>query len=202
MQLYVMRHGETDWNINFRLQGRSDIPLNENGRDMAMKASEGMKDIPFTKIYTSPLVRAYETARIIRRDRDIPIITDERIIEISFGENEGKLYDKNHPELFPDLAKFFREPDIYVPADGGETIDALKERTKNFIDFIADTYDNTDEVILVTTHGAAIRGIMSYIKNTSVRDFWKGGVQSNCGVTIMETQGHSLKIISENVTYP
>lgn len=201
MKMYIMRHGETDWNKVFRLQGRSDIPLNETGRRMAENAAKGLRDVPFTRIYSSPLIRAYETASIVRGDRDIPIITDERIIEISFGANEGQKYDKTKPGDYPELAKFFREPDIYVPAEGGEAISELNARTADFIRFLADTYGNSDELILVTTHGAAIRGILSYVKGTAIRDFWKGGVQSNCGVTIMEVIDGSINIVSENVTF-
>ena len=68
-------------------------------------------------------------------------------------------------------------------------------------EYIAKTYGATDDNILVTTHGATIRGIMSYIKGTSLRDFWRGGVQSNCGVTIIEITDESITIISENITF-
>lgn len=201
MYLYVIRHGETEWNRLLKLQGRTDIPLNDNGIKMAHKTSEGLKDVNFTKIYSSPLSRAVTTANIIKRDRNIPVITDERIIEIGFGVNEGCEYDKNKPDKYPELAKFFREPDVYIPAEGGESIEHLKKRTADFLEYIMETYGETDEVILLSGHGAVIRGIMSYVKGTSVKDFWRGGVQSNCGVTILEIRNNSIDILSENVTY-
>lgn len=89
MKLYIIRHGETDWNVKRRFQGRADIPLNEEGRRLARITSEALKETAFTKIYTSPLKRAYETAMIIKGDRDIPVIEEPRIIEIGFGEYEG-----------------------------------------------------------------------------------------------------------------
>lgn len=201
MYMYIIRHGETEWNRLFRLQGRTDIPLNDNGREMARMASEGLKNVNFTKIYTSPLCRANETAMIIKRDRDIPVIIDERLAEISFGINEGREYDKRYPDKYPELAKFFREPDIYVPADGGESIEELKSRTAEFVKDLTDTYGESDEVILVSVHGAVIRGIMSYVKGTPLKDFWRGGVQSNCGVTILEVSNGNISILSENLTY-
>ena len=89
MKLYMIRHGETDWNVAKRFQGRSDIPLNEEGRRLARVTSEALRETHFTRIYTSPLKRAYETAMIIKRDRNIPVINEPRIIEISLENMKG-----------------------------------------------------------------------------------------------------------------
>lgn len=89
MKLYIVRHGETDWNKARRVQGFSDIPLNEYGRHLARETAEGMKDIPFDLAYTSPLVRARETAEIILAGREIPLIESNGIKEMGFGEYEG-----------------------------------------------------------------------------------------------------------------
>ena len=74
MIIYIIRHGETDWNVLRKFQGRTDIPLNENGRQVAAWTKEGLKDVAFDLVYTSPLRRAKETAQIIVGDRQIPII--------------------------------------------------------------------------------------------------------------------------------
>ena len=83
MIIYIIRHGETDWNVLRKFQGRTDIPLNENGRQVAEWTREGLKEIDFDIVYTSPLRRAKETAQIIVGDRQIPIIEEERIIEMA-----------------------------------------------------------------------------------------------------------------------
>ena len=109
MKIYMMRHGETDWNIIKRLQGRSDIPLNEEGRRLARVTAEALADIPFTRIYTSPLLRAKETAMIIKGNRDIPVIEEERIQEISFGVYEGLICaEDNYTIPDPDFINFFK----------------------------------------------------------------------------------------------
>ena len=87
--LYIMRHGKTDWNALHKLQGRTDIPLNEEGRLMALKAHEEYKSWNIDVCYCSPLIRAVETAQIVLKNRGIPIITDERLVEMSFGDYEG-----------------------------------------------------------------------------------------------------------------
>lgn len=86
MKLYLVRHGETDWNKVKKIQGQVDIPLNQFGKRLAEETAEGLRDIPFDLCISSPLSRAHETARIILYGKDIPIIKDARIEEMAFGE--------------------------------------------------------------------------------------------------------------------
>ena len=90
MKLYIIRHGETSWNVQRRLQGASDTDLNENGITLAKRTGEALKEIPFDLCFTSPLKRAKMTAELILAGRDISIYDDERLREISFGEWEGR----------------------------------------------------------------------------------------------------------------
>ena len=85
MKLYIIRHGETEWNVQKRLQGVSDTNLNEKGIEMAKQTAEALKEIPFACCFTSPLKRAKDTAMYILRDRQVPVYEDARIREISFG---------------------------------------------------------------------------------------------------------------------
>ena len=85
MRLYIIRHGETDWNTAGRLQGQADTQLNEKGIRLAQITAEGMKTIPFDLCITSPLKRARQTAEIILSGRPVPIWEDDRIREIGFG---------------------------------------------------------------------------------------------------------------------
>ena len=87
--LYIMRHGKTDWNAKHKLQGRTDIPLNEEGIQMAEQAKEKYKDVNFDICYCSPLVRAKQTAEIVLEGRNIPIVYDDRLMEMCFGVYEG-----------------------------------------------------------------------------------------------------------------
>lgn len=202
MKLYIIRHGETDWNIKRRFQGRSDIPLNDEGRRLAQVTSEALKEIPFTKIYTSPLKRAYETAVIMKRDRDIPVIEEPRIIEISFGEYEGLCCAKDNFNIpDPEFMNFFDKPEAYKPPKGAEGIDELKTRTADFLQEIVHNKNMENDTILVSTHGAALRGLLSYINHIGIEDFWKGGVHKNCAVTIVDVNDGQTVIIEEGKTY-
>ena len=96
MDIYFLRHGETKWNTLGRIQGQKNTKLSEKGIEQAKLTAEGMKDIPFDAIYSSPLERAYLTARIVRGERDIPIKLDERLKEIGFGADEGRYLSLIH----------------------------------------------------------------------------------------------------------
>ena len=156
MELYIIRHGETDWNKEKRLQGRSDTELNAYGIELAQITAEALKDINFDCIYSSPLKRAYKTAEIIRRHREIEIKTDERLKEISFGVMEG-VPMKERPESFQ---KFFTDPANYVAPNGGESYEELVARTKDFIEDVVVTNSKTMERMLIVAHGALNKALM------------------------------------------
>lgn len=202
MKIYVLRHGETSWNRQHLLQGRSDIELNENGRKLAKETAEGMADIPFDLVFTSPLKRAKETAEIVLNDRKIPMIEDERIVEISFGEDEGKTWRKTDTfEGNPNMYNFFDHPELYQPAKDGETLQQLAVRTADFMKDICSRPELQDKTVLVSTHGAAARGILNSICEWKLSDFWGEGVAPNCGVAIIESRaGHSV-LLEQNKTY-
>ena len=135
LKVYLLRHGLTDWNKLRRVQGSSDIPLNEEGRRVARLTAEGMRDMPIDLVYSSPLKRARETAEIICAGRDVPIVFDERIREIGFGEFEGVTW----PEIYENeecagFRKFFFDPDNYVPERGAESIEKVIARGKSFLE--------------------------------------------------------------------
>ena len=202
MKLYIIRHGETEWNVKRRFQGRSDIPLNEEGRRLARITSDALKDVPFTRIYTSPLKRAYETAMIIKGERDIPVMVEPRIIEIGFGEYEGLCCGKENYNIpVPEFMNFFDKPEAYRPPRGAEGIEELKERTADFLQEIVHNKDMEQDTILVSTHGAALRGLLSDINHIDICDFWKGGVHKNCAVTTVDVRDGRAVIIEEGKTY-
>ena len=84
MKLYLIRHGETDWNKERKLQGKSDIELNTFGRTLARKTAKHLRDLSFDLAITSPLKRAKETAEILLEGREIPLLEDERLAEMGF----------------------------------------------------------------------------------------------------------------------
>ena len=199
MKLYLIRHGETDWNIVKRLQGATDIPLNENGEALARETAEGLKEIPFDMVFTSPLKRAYRTAEIVKGNREIPLIIEERIREICFGDYEG-LVSKSEGYSIPDpdFKFFFTKTDCYKTPPNGEPIESLLERTNEFLEELKKRKDLKDKTILVSTHGAAVRALLSNIEHCDIAHFWGKGVHKNCGVSCVELVDDEYQILWEN----
>ena len=93
---FVLRHGQTDWNVGLRLQGSTDIPLNDTGRNQARRAAEVLSDQGLTRIIASPLSRALETATIVGERLGLTPVIDDRLIERNFGLFEGMTIDEVH----------------------------------------------------------------------------------------------------------
>lgn len=187
MTLYLIRHGETDWNCQKLLQGSRDIPLNERGITLAVQTAEGMQraGLRFDRVYSSPLSRALETARILCPGQEIR--TDPRLREISFGAYEGT--------VCPDLSA------LPLPPPGGERIEDLQARVMACLGDIAAEPANGGKRILVSTHGAVIRGVVMAIKNLPHQEFWQGSVSRNCGITVLEAKQGVFTLLRENLSF-
>ncbi len=203
MRLYIVRHGETDWNKARKVQGFSDIPLNDFGRHLARETAEGMKDIPFDLAYTSPLVRAKETAEIILAGRGIPVIESNGIKEMGFGEYEGMcISGKEKAAESEAFKKFFTDTGNFVPAKGGESIADIMDRTGQFLKELCEDPQLQGKRILLSTHGAAMTALLNHIRgNLDAADFWKWQVPANCAVTIVDVKEGVPVIAEESKVY-
>ena len=172
--LYIMRHGKTDWNERKKLQGRTDIPLNDVGRKMAAEAAQVYKNLPIDVCYCSPLARARQTAEIFLKDRDIPIIVDDRLIEMSFGIYEGT--EQSTRASGCPINTLFEEPEKYKAVEGGESIEELFERTGDFLKNVVEPQLEAGKNIVIIGHGAMNSGIICQVRGLSTEHFWDAGV--------------------------
>lgn len=175
--LYIIRHGKTDWNNEYRLQGRTDIPLNDEGRKMASEAAIRYKDVNFDVCYCSPLNRAQETAQLLLEGRDVPIITDDRLIEMSFGICEGVDHVYQKPDC--PVYSLFKDPVNYKGVSGGETFEQLYERTGDFLNNVAIPLVNEGKDVLIVGHGAMNTSIVCQIRDIPLEHYWEVGIE-NC----------------------
>ena len=176
--LYIIRHGRTDWNDRKRLQGQTDIPLNDTGRRMAAEAAERYEDIPFDVCFCSPLCRAKETAELLLKGRDVPIRYDDRLKEMSFGEYEGVAESFKIPDC--PVNRFFFHPEEYTEAvPGGENVNELLSRTRAFYEEEVVPYLEAGKDVLVVGHGARNLSLVCNVWNLPVKDFWRTGI-ANC----------------------
>ncbi len=176
--LYIMRHGKTDWNELHKLQGRTDIPLNAEGRQMAENARVEYADVHFDICYCSPLVRARETAEIFLRGRNVPIITDDRLMEMSFGVFEGTA--NCFVATDSAIKTLFQKPEEYtVPVDGGESFDQLFARTGEFLREVVEPQLEQGKDVLIVGHGAMNSSIVCQVRGLPLSEFWSAGIE-NC----------------------
>jgi probable phosphoglycerate mutase len=149
-QLILIRHGETEWNRERRMQGHADSPLSEKGLRQAILLAQRMKKIEFKAFYSSDSGRAAETARFITDATGRPVLLEPRLRERNFGVFEGLTgpeMQERHPEAYARFKN--REPDYVVP--GGESARAFRDRALACLAEIATRHEN--ELVVVVTHG-------------------------------------------------
>lgn len=149
MKLYIVRHGQTDWNARKIMQGNTDVPLNQVGREQAINIQESLTNEVIDVCISSPLKRAYETASIICNNK-VDIETDIRLEERDLGELEGKSVDLYNSKMYWDYSLNSNEK-------GVENIQDLFSRVTSFYDDLKQKY--SDETILIVAHGAVVRAL-------------------------------------------
>ena len=191
MELYLIRHGQTDWNKAGKLQGTVDIPLNSFGREAAIKLGNELDYIKFDRIYASPLCRAFETACIIRGRKNVEIVRRPELTELDFGAGEGTVCSEWLEPSSP-YNCFFTRPADYIPPEGGETFEHCMERTRSFVQNVLEQLPS-DERVMIVAHGALNKGMMCYLEGNDKAHFWGDGLQDNCCATIFSYDGTSWK---------
>ena len=176
--LYIIRHGRTDWNDLHKLQGRTDVPLNSEGRRMAEEAREAYRNVHFDICFCSPLIRARETAEILLRGRNIPILSDDRLAEMSFGSFEGTENSFQIPDC-PINVLFFTPEQYVSPPGGAESLDELFARTGTFLRERVDPLLEEGKDILIVGHGAMNSSIVCQVRQLPRAQFWSAGID-NC----------------------
>ena len=150
--IYVVRHGQTDWNLQGKIQGSTDIPLNETGLEQARAAAEALKNVKFDVVFCSPLKRTRQTCEIIY---DGKIIFDDRLKEINYGDFEGQ-----HRNSLSFPFDDFWNTEKNLIEKNAESMTDLENRVFGFYDEILKKYP--DKTILVVCHGGTIRATKGY----------------------------------------
>lgn len=184
MNLYIVRHGETQWNRMKKFQGKLDSPLTELGMEQAVALGEYFKKekVCFDAIFSSPQGRAYNTAELI--EGDIDIIKDERLAEMGFGLWEGK--DVSYIEGIDgeNYYNFFHKAPLYNhESHKAESFQELEERVKDFLDDLIKNYK--DKNVLIVSHGITLKVLFKYIKGDTLEKFWSSEVLQNTSLSLI-----------------
>jgi probable phosphoglycerate mutase len=187
--LYVVRHGETTWNREGRVQGHTDVPLNEAGRQQARDLGERLTGVRFHAAYASDLARARETAEIIVGDA-FPVVSLLELRERDCGRWEGQLFAEI-AERDPTGWQAWLNPDPLVAPHGGENETQLNTRIGGALQRIVDRHP--DHTVLVVSHGGAIRVALNAWLNLPARL----GPITNCAAFVVEVVGSEKRLIGK-----
>ena len=195
-KLYLIRHGETDYNNSLRFQGQTDIPLNQKGIEQAEKAADFFRNIPLQAIYTSTLIRAKTTAEIIAGVKGMVVQETDALREMSFGiwENmNSKDIQKKYAKEWKD---FFASPARTTIPQGESMLDVQK-RAYPTVQEILDRYPEGD--VAFVAHGGIIRVLMCTMLGLDLNRAWHLHV-GNASITCFYYWGRSYTLDYANLT--
>ncbi len=159
MNLYLVRHGETEWNRDGRAQGRADIPLNDAGIAQSRALADHFGSLRVTAVMSSSSRRAALTAEAIASSHGLSVTAEDDLRELDFGGLDGAPL-REMRELFPDFFEHWtRDPATAQFPDGGETLEALQDRAWAIVETIARSHGPQDNVIVVS-HAFALYSVM------------------------------------------
>ena len=175
MTFYFVRHGETEWNVKKKIQGKTDIPLNERGRKQAeclakeLKAKYEKEEFHVVRAYTSPQLRAADTAQTVANALGIECIALEELREMDLGEWEGSDWD-TIKVTYGETYYYWNEHRRYTHTPGGENYDEVLARTLNALEEIL---ARETEDVLVVSHSAVLMALRCYLENLPFEEMVK-----------------------------
>jgi broad specificity phosphatase PhoE len=167
--IYIVRHGQTEWNVEHRLQGHQDSPLTELGVQQAEWLGESIQNERIDVIYTSSSPRASRTAEIIRGARQIEIIENDRLKELNLGIWEGKRQEEVK-QLYPEQFQYFWEDPEKFAVEGSETFQEVAKRAVEQLLELIRLYRNKS--MLIVTHTVVVKLLMAYFEERAMEKLW------------------------------
>jgi phosphoserine phosphatase len=197
MRIILARHGETEWNRIGRFQGRSDIPLNEKGKTQVKALATALREEPLTAIYTSPLIRAVETAESVRACHPgIALKQAPDLIEMDLGAYEG-MYVKDWADRYPDVRRDWQRTPSSVQMPDGENLKAVQNRAVASLERIAG-HHSSPSTLLICSHNFVIISILCHVRRMSL-DRFREIKQDTAAYSIIEKQGDLYTVERLNV---
>ncbi len=188
IKLYITRHGETQWNVEGRMQGWNNSELTAKGIENAKTLGKSLNGIDFKVIYSSSSQRAVNTAELIRGDRKIDIITDENLREINLGEWEGKAKNEFTEADKDGLDAFWNRPHQYK-ASSGEDFFQVRSRIEAVLKRIIKENKNCN--VLIVTHAVIVKTIMAIFKGIPIEKLWEQPFIYGTSMSIVEIDNDS-----------
>ena len=182
-RIHLVRHGETDWNAEERMQGQAESQLTERGRQQAMDTAKQLEKTKFKQIFSSDLKRTRETTEHLTKNIDAPIQYVDALREIHLGPWQGHLRREMREKHAEQFHYFTQEPDKFS-LTGAETFFDLQARGLAILnDFVA---EHRGHDLLVVCHGTLIQTLLAHFAGRAMKDLWNAPSIHNCAHSIVE----------------
>lgn len=196
MKIYIVRHGETTWNAERRVQGQSDSVLNAAGQRQAEELRPWVDSAGITTVYSSTNTRAQQTTRIIAAGINLPVSERDDLREISLGPWEQLLWS-DIAESDTQQCRNFREFPHLFNLEGAETFNELRERGIAAVNAIVNEQESDSAHVLIVSHGALVAALLSGLASVSLARLRDNPSLGNCSVSEIHTvSGGGLQVIS------
>ncbi|MBL3593964.1 MAG: histidine phosphatase family protein [Synergistaceae bacterium] len=194
MRLFIVRHGETDWNVAGRFQGQRDIALNGRGREQANLLADALEKVPFDRLWSSPLSRAFDTAQAVAERQKKAVDVEPGLTEISHGLWEGLQADEVERRWPGDLARWHETPHLLAMPEGESLLDVQNRALLALETIVAAGGDQ----VLVAAHDAVIKVLLCAWLEMPLRCFWRFQV-GNGSVSLVErtARGWSIPLLGD-----
>lgn len=194
MKIFLTRHGQTEWNLEGRMQGRLNSDLTDLGKTQAMWLGQRLIDEKIDVICSSTSGRAIETAKIIRGNRPIEIDQYEGLMEFDAGEWQGMKHEDVEGNFSEAYHSFWHKPELFK-SNHQEDFNQIMGRARKTLDEITHKYEGKN--VLIVSHGVLLKGILASVKSLEVKDFWTGAFMKSCCLNIIDYKEKQYKIVLE-----
>lgn len=193
--IILIRHGDTDWNVEEIFRGRVDVELNENGIKQAQLLAKYLEDMPVKEIYSSPLKRALKTAEIIACPHNADIIPSNELIDFDYGEWQGLSHDKVKNQYKTLYEEWLKSPQV-VRMPKGESLDDVRKRAVSLINQVIARHQG---IIALVSHRVILKVVICALLGLDNSHFWNIRVDT-CGITIFNYEMGRFILTRHNYT--
>ena len=195
MKIYLTRHGESQWNVEGRLQGSFDSQLTNKGKEDSKKLQEflAQKELKIDAIYTSVSSRAVETAEIISLNQNTTIVPSEKLREMNTGCWQGQTWSEIKRHDPNEYHNYWYSPHLYQAQNGGEDFYRVQERSVSFIEELITGYK--EENLLVVSHGVVLNSILNYYQKQTIQKIWDQSLILGASLSLLEVKDDQVQVV-------
>lgn len=197
VRIILIRHGETQWNIEGRYQGQEDTHLSERGLKQGRLVAEGLRNTHLDAAISSPLERSYMTCKFCADLHDLPVRKDDRLLEINHGDWEGCLAGEIKAEYPTEFRQWHAQPQYVTMPGGGESLEDVRRRVRDAFNEYAVTY--AGQTILVAAHDAVNKAIICDLMGLDMSHFWQIKQDNTC-INVVEYENGQWRVVLLNST--